>query len=176
MKDKRKVILFVALLAVLVGINLPWGSSSTPIAAPGEETDPVGVLASGSSLAIPDAVLQVERLNPFARVRPGRIQRNIFQYGRRKQAPRRLVQARPQAAVPPAPPPPPPAPVRFFGFAESSRGGQRQVFLTDGEEIYVAAQGDVVLQRYRVVRVGSESIEVEDLSGSHRWVVPLEQP
>ncbi|MFQ5776618.1 MAG: hypothetical protein ACE5IP_01275 [Terriglobia bacterium] len=176
MKDKRKVILFVALLAVLVGINLPWGSSSAPIAAPQEGSTRASRLAGSSSLTIPDAVLQVERLKPSARVRPGRIQRNIFQYGRRKQAPRRQVQAKPQLDAPPRPPPAPPAPVRFFGFAENSHGGKRQVFLTDGEEIYIAAQGDVILQRYRVVRVGSESIEVEDLSGNHRWVVPLEQP
>jgi len=33
-----------------------------------------------------------------------------------------------------------------------------------------------VLRRYRVLRVGSQSIELEELSGKQRWVVPLEQP
>jgi len=75
-----------------------------------------------------------------------------------------------------APPPTPPAPLRFYGFAERSQGGRRQVFLTDGEEVYLAAEGDVVLHRYRVLRVGNQSIELEEVSGKQRWVVPLEQP
>jgi hypothetical protein len=127
--------------------------------------------ARASLSAIPDSLLQVKERKPDSRGRAA-ARRNIFEYGRRAAPPPTEV----AMAPPPAPPPPPPAPLRFYGFAERSQGGRRQIFLTDGEEVYLAAEGDVVLRRYRVLRVGNQSIELEELSGKQRWVVPLEQP
>lgn len=175
MSEKRKFGLLLVLLVVFVGINLGRGDKvPTPL-------PPVGNLSSasadsGSRLTIPDAALQVERLESPPRVRATDIRRNIFAYGVWRRP--RLARAE-QGTAPPVPaaaPPEPKSPVRFYGYAEGSRGGGRRVFLTDGDEIYVAAEGNIILRRYRLARVQNESVEIEDLKSGRRWVVPLEQP
>jgi len=171
MKQKSRLILLLALVAVLVAINL-WRSSppaATTLAnAPAARGRPA---RQALTAGIPDALLRVAERNPSARVERAARGRNIFEY-----AP---VAAPVVAVAAPVGPPPaplrPPAPVRFYGFTET-KGGQRRIFLTDGEEIYVAAEGDVILRRYRVARVRNESIELEEIAGTNRWVIPLEQP
>lgn len=172
MTDRNKIILLLALVVVLVGINLvPRPSQES---APSAASKPAVTRAAAQPAlpAIPDASLDVARLQFTPRERAAAVRRNIFEYGVQTPPP-----AQPSAALasPPPAPPPPPAPVRFFGFAENPRGGKRQVFLTDGEEIFVAAEGDIISQRYRLLRVASESVEVEELQGKRRWIVPLEQ-
>lgn len=174
MKNKQKITLLLLLVVVLVGINLVRRSSSAPAPQATSPAVPARSAGARDPLAIPDAVLQVGRLEAAAHRRAADVRRNIFEYGRRAETPVSPGQA--VSVAPPQEPPPPPAPVRFFGFAENSRGGKRQVFLTDGEEIFVAAEGDVIARRYRLLRVESERIEVEELAGKRRWVVPLEQP
>lgn len=172
MKQRGKVVVLLALLVVLVGLQFARREPGAHPAVTGTSAKGARAGARPSLSAIPDSLLEVKDRKQEARRRAA-AQRNIFQYGRRA-----AVAPAPETAVaaPPTQPPPPPAPLRFYGFAEPSQGGKRQVFLTDGEEVYVAAEGDVVLRRYRVLRVGSQSIELEELSGKQRWVVPLEQP
>jgi hypothetical protein len=75
--------------------------------------------------------------------------------------------------VPPPPPTPiPPAPSRqpmleqirlkFFGFA-SIFNSPRRVFLIEGDDIFVATEGEIVNRRYRISRINSDSVQVEDL-------------
>ena len=171
MKQRGKIVVLLALLVVLVGLQFARREPGANPAVTATAAQGARAGARPSLSAIPDSLLEVKGRKPDPRRRAA-AQRNIFEYGRRA-----AVAPAPETAVaaPPAPPAPP-APLRFYGFAEPSHGGKRQVFLTDGEEVYVAAEGDVVLRRYRVLRVGSQSIELEELSGKQRWVVPLEQP
>lgn len=172
MKQRSGVIVLLALVVVLVGINLARRTPAAP--APAAAAAPAAGRGETrlSPSEIPDALLAVAERKPSAQVQAAAVRRNIFEYARVAAPP----QQEPVAEAPPPPPPPPPAPVRFYGFAESSRGGKRQVFLTDGEGVYLAAEGDVILQRYRLLRVGKDSIELEEVSGRQHWVVPLEQP
>lgn len=75
---------------------------------------------------------------------------------------------------PPGPPPPPPINLKFYGFA-SKPGQPKQVFLSQGEDVFIAAEGDIVNRRYKVVRIGATSVEVEDLQYNHRQTLPLTQ-
>ena len=69
------------------------------------------------------------------------------------------------------PPPPPPIPLKFFGFA--SRSGTKSVFLSKGDEVFVAKEGDVVDRQYKVVKINANSVEIEDLFSNNRQTVPL---
>jgi hypothetical protein len=62
----------------------------------------------------------------------------------------------------PAPPPPPPIPLKFYGFANRIDGNKR-IFLSKGEDIFVAKEGDIVDRRYKVVHIGTNSVEVQDV-------------
>lgn len=80
----------------------------------------------------------------------------------------------PEPVGDPGPPPPPPIPLKFFGFA-SRAGEPQQVFLSEGEDVYIAKEGDIVGRRYRVVRIGTNSVEIEDVLSNRRQTIPLTQ-
>jgi hypothetical protein len=84
------------------------------------------------------------------------------------------AQQPPPPPVPQGPPPPPPINLKFFGFA-SSIGGPRQVFLAQGEDVFVAKEGDIVNRRYKVVRIAPSSVEIEDVLNNSRQTIPLTQ-
>jgi hypothetical protein len=52
--------------------------------------------------------------------------------------------------------------LRFFGFA-FFLNSPRRVFLSEGDAIFVGSEGEVVDRRYRIGRIDSNSVEVEDL-------------
>ena len=73
---------------------------------------------------------------------------------------------------PPPPPPPPPINLKFFGFA-SKPGEGKKVFLSEGEDVFIAAEGDVVNRHYKVVRISPTSVEIEDVLNNNRQSIPL---
>jgi hypothetical protein len=78
---------------------------------------------------------------------------------------------------PPAPPPPPPltlpSNVKFFGLGTVP--SSRLAFFTDGEEVYVVAEGEVLMKRFRILRIGNASLEFEEISSGRTATAPLEQ-
>ena len=76
------------------------------------------------------------------------------------------------ANTPPPPPPPPPSGLKFYGFAGPKNGGKK-VFLLKGEDIFLAKEGDIVDRRYKIVRVGTTSVEVQDVLTNHTETIPL---
>jgi hypothetical protein len=81
--------------------------------------------------------------------------------------------AAPAPVVPSGPPPPPPIDLKFFG-TETRANGQRQVFLLQGDNVYLAAQGDIVARKYKIVGISSNSIQVEDLVNNDTQTLPLQ--
>jgi hypothetical protein len=80
------------------------------------------------------------------------------------------------ATAPPAPtgpPPPPPINLKFFG-TETSAGGKKQAFLLQGEDVYMASEGDIVARKYKIVSISMSSIEVEDLSNANTQKLSLQ--
>jgi hypothetical protein len=71
------------------------------------------------------------------------------------------------------PPPPPPIPLKFYGFA-SRKDGNKRIFLLKGEDVFVAKEGDIVDRRYKIVHIGTNSVEVQDvLSNYPSQTLPL---
>jgi hypothetical protein len=61
-----------------------------------------------------------------------------------------------------------------FGGAEIP-GEPRKVFLSKGEDIFIAMEGDFVDRRYRVVGIKARSVEVHDLLNNNREHIVLIQ-
>ena len=103
--------------------------------------------------------------------------RNIFsQFSAPPAIPKPIAPIR-QAHVdtgPPPPPPPPPINLGFYGYA-AEKTGQKQVFLLHGDDIFIASEGDVVDRRYRVVKIGAASVQVEDIPYHNTQTLPLRQ-
>lgn len=79
---------------------------------------------------------------------------------------------KPAVKPPSGPPPPPPIDLKFYGFA-SRKDGYKRIFLSKGEDIFVAKEGDIVDRRYKIVHIGQNSVDVEDVLTNNRQTLPL---
>ena len=75
---------------------------------------------------------------------------------------------------PPPIQPPPPITLKFFGFANRP-GETKKVFLSQGEDVFIAAEGDIVDRRYRVLHISPTAVDVEDVINNNRQSLPLTQ-
>jgi hypothetical protein len=67
----------------------------------------------------------------------------------------------PTYTLPPVPQAPP-IPLKFFGFA-SRVGEAKKVFLSQGEDVFVAGEGEIVDRRYKIIRISPNSVEMQDV-------------
>ncbi|MGH9785422.1 MAG: hypothetical protein ACRD88_14685 [Terriglobia bacterium] len=74
---------------------------------------------------------------------------------------------------PPPTPPPPDISLKFYGVASPPGAGEKKAFLSDGEEIIIAKEGEVVASFYKVIRIGVNSIELEDNRSQQKRSLPL---
>ncbi len=74
--------------------------------------------------------------------------------------------------APTGPPPPPPINLKFYGWASKS-GEAKAIFLAQGEDVFVAHEGDIIARRYRVVKIGPNAVEIEDVLSNNRQSIPL---
>jgi len=82
--------------------------------------------------------------------------------------------------LPPPPPPPPteakvPANLKFFGYGTVPNGTPRRAFITDGEDIFIVSEGDTLLGRYRIIKVGNSNLEFQEISSGLPGTMPLEE-
>ena len=80
--------------------------------------------------------------------------------------------------MPPPPPPPAQLPMVFFGYGMSPAGGPRQAFLKEesGDEVHIVSEGDVLLNHIRILRIGNERLEFEDINTGQKGSKVLEGP
>ena len=137
-----------------------------------------------------DPTLRLDLLAKVQGVAPEGGSRNLFQFGAAApvvplapipKAPKVVINGPVQAAAPPPNPGPPPAPVappiplKYYGFTNAKGEQRKRAFFLDGEDIIVAREGDTVKSRYKVVRIGVNSIEMEDTQFKSKQTLPLEQ-
>jgi hypothetical protein len=115
--------------------------------------------------------------------------RNLFAVGAPPLPPEPTVTTKPGTQVaqqmgpqPPAPPPPPPAApppppinLKYYGYSSARGDNRKHAFFLDGEDILVAAEGETVKKRYRVVRIGVNSVVMEDTQFKHEQTLPLQE-
>jgi hypothetical protein len=85
--------------------------------------------------------------------------------------PMRRPSTAPVEQPPPAAPEVPPIPLKFFGIVEGRPG--KFAALSDGRFVYYGREGEVVEGRYRIVKIGVESIILEYIDGRGRQTIPL---
>lgn len=78
----------------------------------------------------------------------------------------------PAPVIPQGPPPPPPINLKFFGFANKP-GEAKKIFLSQGEDVFIAGEGDIVDRRYKILHITPVSVEVEDVLNNNRQSIPL---
>ena len=76
-------------------------------------------------------------------------------------------------AVPVGPPPPPPIALKFIGVVEQAPSRLKLAVLSDGRNVFYGKEGEVIEGRYRIERIGVESIEMAYVDGRGRQTLRL---
>src|SRR6266436_6423477 len=92
----------------------------------------------------------------------------------RPKVPDRVPDPVPQVAVEP-PPPSLPANMKFFGYGTVPNGTSKRAFLSDGEQVYIVGEGDTLLGRFRIIRIGNASLEFEEVGSGRRNSATLDE-
>ncbi len=101
--------------------------------------------------------------------------RNIFrEYVAEVAIDRPITPVIPPPPVDPGPPPLPPIPLKYYGFA-SKPGEARKVFLSNGDEVFIAEEGQIIQRRYKILKITPTSVEVEDVLNNTKQPIPLTQ-
>lgn len=168
-------------IAVLVlAIWSMWPSSPAPSASTAVPA-PRAAQQSRSQSA-PVGAVKLDALSA-ERQQPSDTPRNPFRYQPKAPPPTKMAPLPPPTnaggtspalpTVPTGPPPPPPIPLKFLGILTRENGVQWAV-LSDGKSPPTfGREGDIVDGRYRIVKIGTESIELTYVDGRGRQVVRL---
>ena len=187
-ENRNKAIAAAVLLAialVLIGRFLFSSSGGPPPASPAATTATAqakpATRGSGRKLSGPrslDPTLRYDWLKVSEDTQYSGNARNIFK-AQAEPIPQPVSSPAEEAAQeaakgPPQPPPPPPINLKFFGFA-SKPGEPKKVFLSKGEDVFIAREGEIVDRRYKVVHIAPTSVEIEDVLNNNRQSIPLTQ-
>ncbi|HKT23035.1 MAG TPA: hypothetical protein VJR04_00440 [Terriglobales bacterium] len=187
-EKKKELYVMLALMAIavvfLVRMFLSYGSptpsvaASVPNAVPAQsETANAHGGARGKSPAPLDPTLRTDLLKNSEAAEYKGSGRNIFEA---QATPPPMVQpSHPVVKAdvpigPPPPPPPPPIPLKFFGFANKP-GEPKSIFLANGDAVFIGREGDIVNRRYKILRIQSNQVEIEDVLNNNRQTIPLTQ-
>jgi hypothetical protein len=158
--------LFVAAIGMLVWTTLPSGPA-VPAPAASNPASPSAPPAAGA-MPLPEPIdLHGREQVPSEPV----VGRNPFRFGNRPAPPLAPlpppVEMPPVAAPPPAPVGPPPIALRLLGVVQLP-GGQTVATLRDPATggVFQALEGQTVDGRYRVVKIGVQSVVVSYVDGS----------
>ena len=167
-------IAYVAGAAVLVALLVIARPVLNPPAAPVRQSSNPAVATAGQTPAVPVVDLNLDRLQTVGgQLRES--QRDPFRFRPKPPPPAPPVQSRPQVFTPPVPqgpPPPPPIPLKFFGVM--SVNGQRIAAFSDERgNTFTGREGDVLEGRYRLLRIGPDSVDMAFLDGRGRQSIRL---
>lgn len=166
-----------AIAVLAVGMWALWPSTPASSASSGPQPSQT---APGAATPPPVAPVKLEALAGERHV-PSDTDRNPFTYRARvvtppprpvSTAPPPVSTEPPRPVPPPGPPPVPPIPLKFIGLLERANGVKWAV-LSDGKFVMHGREGDIVDGRYRIVKIGTESIELTHADGRGRQVVRL---
>ena len=181
--NRRALWLGAMLIVAVIGVMVVRSGD-----APTSQAAATGSAARPSAPAnepVPPADVRLEALTT-SREEPTDIGRNPFRFQARRVTPepspevRRLpgipddqVDAPPVASVPSGPPPPPPIALKFIGLVQKADGTKYAV-LSDGKGPPISGrEGEEIEGRYKILKIGTESIEIAYIDGRGRRTIPL---
>ena len=174
--DRRNQLVLMALAIVLAYTAYqlwPRTAAATRAAANVRGTG----RAAGGSPAVKAPDVRLEALSE-ERPKPGDQERDLFRFKPRSAPPPTPVQTAPPVAVPSGPPPPPAVPpiaLKFIAIYEVPGLKKKYAVLSDGRggaSIY-GSEGETIEGRYKILRIGAESIEMSYVDGQGRQTIRL---
>ena len=176
MSRRVQIYVLIALGIVFAGVlynslrNSATGGGTSGVFAENPQFQP---------LDVQEPRLHTDRLQKLRKLQDPGVHRNIFVASAAPAAAAALAVKPPAAFVGPKPPPPPPplqVPAEFFGYATRAPSGKRVAFFTSGEDVLVVAEGDTFLGRFRLVHIGNDTADVEEVNTGRHTTVTMVQP
>jgi hypothetical protein len=178
MSRRTEIGLFVALLAVLA-VTLYW--NFRPTASVVADT-PITIAVK--PLHVENPSLHFDRLEKIRQLAYTGTHRNIF-----SATPPPPSLPAPSAAkgkgaaggagpekTGPAVPPPLQVPLTFYGMAVDPKTGKKLAFFTNGDDVYIAATGQTLIGRFRLLEIGNDTVEVEETASGRRATLNMTPP
>jgi len=151
-----------------------WARSGTPSMASADGVARGPAAPVGVEPDVPR--IDLNRLEA-PRAKSGAGRRDLFDFGVPPPPPPTPVPVTVPTPVPtpvvPTPTPLPPLTVRYVGAIEDKRGLKVAVFLTDKEEVLTGQAGQLVGNRFRIVRIGLESVDIQEVGSDQTRRIPL---
>jgi hypothetical protein len=176
MVKRRGALLTVLALAVLgaTGFWLARGTNPAPPAA----TSAPRATRGGRAVEIPR--IDLARLSgPRPETKVGRRDLFAFEAGGSKPddegtlAPPVTLADVPPVSLPSGPPPPPPMNLKYIGNLESKQGLKVAVLMTDRREVLTGQVGELLANRFRIVKIGLESVDIQEVADGRIRRIPL---
>lgn len=167
MKRPRKLILSVASLMVVTitasNTDHRWSPNSAGESKPLKtELSPTLWPALTTDLAL--ATLKGPRPQPVERTR------DPFQFKSKRRREVRVMS--PEQPGPVEPASRPRIPLKFIGQRTSNKIG-RMAIVSDNQDIFFARAGEIVAGRYRILRIGEESLDLAYVDGGECQTIPF---
>jgi len=169
MKRRTQLYILGGLLLVLAAAILSeWGG--------GPE---ISLLGSADEkripLAVADAELRLDLLERAQKQEYAGMRRNIFSFSLPPPPPPKVEQPADTGPVVPPPPPPLQIPFRFYCVVTDVASDQRRACFTNGDDVFILREGDLLMNRYRLLRIGNTTADFEEVSTGRRATLQLEQ-
>lgn len=170
--QRTQLYLFLGLLAVLAAVVILGGGQTPELAVSSG-----GGGGKYEPMKLRDPALRLDLIERARELEYAGTHRNIF------------------SATPPPPPPPtepvsvapaqPPGPApevpvalvvpfKFYGIVTDQKTGLRRGCFTNGEDIFIVVEGGIVQARFRVLKIGNASAEIEEITSGRRATIALE--
>jgi hypothetical protein len=181
MGRERRTQLMLGALVVVLGAAAAyrlWPGTAANAPAASATRGAARTSGGGAQELAPDVHLEaLDRKRP----KPGDADRNLFRFQSkpapppsRPPAPVATRPAEPPAPpVPIGPPPAPPIPFKFIGILEVPGQARKVAILSDSRGVYHGREGDIIEGRYRILKIGTESIEMAEVDGRGRQTIRL---
>jgi hypothetical protein len=174
--SERKKLNYLIALVVVAGLMYLWNRNSGA-GIPGGSS----VSAGFQPLNVQDPELRLDMLDKIRKLEYSGAHRNIFSATplppvvtpAEKAA---AEQRRNQGPVLPPPPPPPSVPATFFGFVSNPSGANRLGFFQAGDDVYVVGEGSLLLTSFRLLKIGNDTAEFEEVSTGRKASLAISQP
>ena len=176
MKQQKELLVLVVLLVIAGNIWYWFFFRQKPIASSGT----VAVAQNYRLLSVENPAPHTDRReaarkteyksngrNPFSPIAPAI-----------SQTPDHVVHKTERSGPVPEPPPPPPEippNMHFFGYGTVPNGTSRRAFFTDGEDVFIVSEGEVFLNRFRILKVNNASLDFEEVSSGRHGTKALEE-
>jgi hypothetical protein len=176
MKQKKQVAILAVLLLILVVVGYFYFDGEKPVV-----TADAGSVQNYKLLPVDNLSLHNDGVAKARKTDYKSSGRNIFSREvppppPTKEEIRRLNDQR-KVILPPPPPVVPQVsklPVKFFGYGTIPNGTARVAFFNDGDDVYIVKEGELLMNRFRILKIGNTNLDYEEVSSGLRGTAILE--